>query len=120
MSERTDRDGTPDLLWRNMDAGTLYVRHGLPGTGANSVSLDSLKQAANSRDGDVRIGTGWTEAAYNAVIGIPDVSGDGIPDLWTRSGTDGMIRLHRPSLTNIDASVQVVLSPDYTPFRAFG
>ncbi len=115
-----DRDGTPDLLWRNMDAGTLYVRHGKPGPVSGSVNLDSLKQAVNSRDGDVRIGTGWTEAAYNAVIGIPDVSGDGIPDLWTRSGTDGKIRLHRPSLTNIDASVQVVLSPDYTSFRAFG
>ncbi|WP_433531969.1 DNRLRE domain-containing protein [Micromonospora sp. CA-263727] len=115
-----DRDGTPDLIWRNLDAGTLYVRHGKPGPVALSVNLDSLKQAINSRDGDVRIGTGWTEAAYNAVIGIPDVSGDGIPDLWTRSGTDGRIRLHRPSLTNIDASVQVVLSPDYTTFRAFG
>ncbi|MFD6751893.1 DNRLRE domain-containing protein [Micromonospora gifhornensis] len=115
-----DRDGTPDLLWRNLDAGTLYVRHGLPGTGANSVNLNSLKQAVNSREGDVRIGTGWTEATYNAVIGIPDVSGDGIPDLWTRAGTGGSIRLHQPSLIDIDASVQVVLSPDYTSFRAFG
>nr|WP_205808701.1 DNRLRE domain-containing protein [Micromonospora sp. HNM0581] len=115
-----DRDGTPDLLWRNMDAGTLYVRHGLPGTVADSVTLESLKLAVNSRDGDVRIGTGWTEAAYDAVVGIPDVSADGIPDLWTRSGTDGSIRLHRPSLTDIDASAQVVLSSNYTSIRAFG
>ncbi|GGM36464.1 hypothetical protein GCM10011608_21380 [Micromonospora sonchi] len=98
----------------------MFVRHGKPGPVSGSVNLDSLKVAANSRDGDVRIGTGWTEAKYNAIIGIPDVNGDGIPDLWTRSGTDGKIRLHLPSLTNIDASVTVVLSPDYTSFRAFG
>ncbi|WP_431728995.1 FG-GAP repeat domain-containing protein [Verrucosispora sp. TAA-831] len=115
-----DRDGTPDLLWRNLDAGTLYVRHGRPGSGPNSVNLDSLKQAANSRDGDVQIGTGWTETTYNAVVGIPDVSGDGIPDLWVRAGVDGKIQLHRPSLTNIDASVQIVLSMNYHLLRAFG
>ncbi|HEX5595048.1 MAG TPA: DNRLRE domain-containing protein [Micromonosporaceae bacterium] len=115
-----DGDGTPDLLWRNVDNGNVYVRHGKPGPSAGSVDLESLKLAVNSRSGDVRVGTGWTAAAITAVVSIPDVNGDGVPDLWTRSGTNGQIRLHYPSPTNIDAAVKVVLSPDYSAFKAFG
>lgn len=54
----------------------------------------------NSQNGDVRYGTSWTEANVNAVIGIPDVNGDSVPDLWARLGKDGMMRIYHPSTTN--------------------
>ncbi|MEV6654243.1 DNRLRE domain-containing protein [Streptomyces sp. NPDC051219] len=115
-----DLDGTPDLLWRNLDAGTMYVRHGKPGTVAGSVDLNSLTTAANSRDGDVQYGTSWTEANISAVIGIPDVNGDRIPDMWARFKSDGQTRIYHPSTTNTNAAVRIVLSVDWTNIKAFG
>lgn len=104
-----DLDGTPDLLWRNLDNGTLYVRHGKPGTASGSADLDSLKRAGNSRAGDVQFGTGWTESAATVAIGIPDVNGDRVPDIWTWSSGDGKIRVVHPSTTNAGAPSRVVL-----------
>ncbi|KIR65574.1 DNRLRE domain-containing protein [Micromonospora oryzae] len=115
-----DVDGTPDLLWRNLDNGNMYVRHGLPGAAAGSVDLHSLKQAANSRDGDVSYGTGWTEAAMSSVIAIPDVSGDQVPDLWVRYGSDGQIRVYHPSATSAGSPVKVVLGADWSTMKSFG
>ncbi|MEU4675950.1 DNRLRE domain-containing protein [Micromonospora sp. NPDC023737] len=115
-----DLDGTPDLLWRNLDNGNMYVRHGKPGPIAGSVSLDSLKTAAASRSGDVSYGNSWTEANVSALIGIPDVSGDRVPDLWARSGTDGQMRIYHPSTTNTNAPVKVVLGDDWRIMKSFG
>lgn len=115
-----DLDGTPDLLWRNLDNGNMYVRHGKPGTVAGSVSLDSLKTAANSREGDVSYGTAWTEANIGTVIGIPDVNGDRVPDLWAVFAADGQTRVYHPTTTNTGAPVKVVLSVDWRSIRAFG
>ncbi|MGA4726596.1 DNRLRE domain-containing protein [Micromonospora taraxaci] len=115
-----DLDGTPDLLWRNMDNGNMYVRHGKPGSLPGSVNLDSLKTAAGSRSGDVSYGTGWSEANISAIISIPDVSGDRIPDFWTRSGTDGMMRIYHPSKTDTGGPVKVVLGDDWRGVKSFG
>ncbi|GAB3150433.1 VCBS repeat-containing protein [Micromonospora sonneratiae] len=115
-----DLDGTPDLLWRNLDSGGMYVRHGKPGSTAGSVDLNSLKSAATSRNGDVSYGTDWTEAKVNAIVSIPDVNGDRVPDLWARSGEDGRVRVYYPSATNVGAPVKVVLSTDLTAVKAFG
>ncbi|MEV4948514.1 hypothetical protein, partial [Streptomyces sp. NPDC053755] len=116
-----DVDGTPDLLWRNLDNGNMYVRHGKPGAaGAGSVDLTSLMLAANSLNGDVAYGTGWTEANVNTAIGIPDVSGDGIPDIWTRTTADGTIKIYHPSKTNTNAPVKTVLSVNWNGIKAFG
>ncbi|MEU3455088.1 hypothetical protein ABZ671_16025 [Micromonospora sp. NPDC006766] len=115
-----DLDGTPDLLWRNLDNGNMYVRHGKPGSVLGSVNLDSLKTAANSRDGDVSYGTGWSEANISALVAIPDVNGDRVPDLWARSGTDGQMRIYYPSKTNVGNPVRVVLGEDLRTHRSFG
>ncbi|MFI5931987.1 DNRLRE domain-containing protein [Actinoplanes sp. NPDC051494] len=115
-----DVDGTPDLLWRNLDTGTLYLRHGLPGAVAGSVSLDSLKSAAASRAGDVTYGTGWQEPAVKEIISIPDASGDGIPELWEVSAVDGQVRLYYPSKTATGPVVKTVLSVDWRLIKAFG
>ncbi|MGW0468781.1 hypothetical protein ACWDX6_26515, partial [Streptomyces sp. NPDC003027] len=111
-------DGTPDLLWRNLDNGNMYVRHGKPGTGTGSVNLDSLKLAANSLNGDVEYGTSWTEANVSTAIGIPDVNGDKIPDIWARSGVDGQMRVYYPSTTNTNAPAKNVLSVDWRSVKS--
>ncbi|MFV2019021.1 DNRLRE domain-containing protein [Micromonospora sp. LOL_023] len=115
-----DQDGTPDLLWRDLDNGRMSVRHGLPGTVAGSVDLHSLKLAVNSRDGDVSFGTGWSASAVNAVVGVPDLNGDGRPDIWARFSSDGQLRIYHPSTTNAGTPVQVLSSTVYPGIRAFG
>ncbi|MFJ5219613.1 DNRLRE domain-containing protein [Streptomyces sp. NPDC088354] len=84
-----NKDGTPDLLWRNLDNGTMYARHGKPGSVAGSVDLNSLMLAGNSLNGDVPFGTSWTEANVNAAIGIPDIK-------RRHPGHLGPVRLGRP------------------------
>ncbi|WP_422770764.1 DNRLRE domain-containing protein [Plantactinospora sp. WMMC1484] len=115
-----DLDGTPDLLWRELDTGRMFVRHGRPGPTAGSVDLNSLKTAAASRQGDVQYGNSWTEANVSMVIGIPDVNGDRVPDLWTRSGADGRINVYHASTTDTGGPVKVVLEGDWSSVRAFG
>ncbi|GAQ57778.1 FG-GAP-like repeat-containing protein [Streptomyces acidiscabies] len=114
-------DKTPDLLFRNLDNGAMSVRQGKPGPVTGSVDLESLKLGSTSLGGqDVAYGTGWAESAVSTAIGIPDVSGDGIPDIWARSATDGQIRLYNPSRTNTNAAVKVVLSADWRSVRSIG
>ncbi|MFJ5096315.1 hypothetical protein [Streptomyces sp. NPDC088557] len=116
-----NKDSTPDLLWRNLDNGNMYVRHGKPGTaGAGSLDLDSIKQAVNSLNGDVPFGTAWTEANITSAIGIPDVNKDGVPDIWARFGDTGNMKLYHPSTTNTGTAVKTVLSVDWRDIRAFG
>lgn len=115
-----DLDSTPDLLWRDLDTGFMHIRHGKPGPVAGSVDLESLKLAANSREGDVQYGSSWTEAAITAVVAIPDVNGDQIPDLWARFGADGQTRLYYPSTTNTNAFVKIVQSSDWSDYKIYG
>ncbi|WP_280902547.1 DNRLRE domain-containing protein [Streptomyces sp. MAA16] len=113
-------DKTPDLLWRNLDNGNMYVRHGKPGPAAGSVDLDSLKLAASSLNGDVAYGTSWTEVNISTALGIPDVNKDGVPDIWARAGADGTMRIYHPSKTNTNAPVKTVLTQDWRTVKALG
>ncbi|MFF9348393.1 DNRLRE domain-containing protein [Streptomyces sp. NPDC014734] len=113
-------DGIPDLLWRNLDNGNMYVRHGKPGSGSGGVDLNSLKLAANSLNGDVSYGTSWSEANVSTALGIPDVNGDGIPDIWAIFGADGQTRIYNPSRTNTNPPVKIVLTVDWRTVKAFG
>ncbi|MCX2184789.1 VCBS repeat-containing protein [Streptomyces sp. SKN60] len=116
-----NRDGTPDLLWRDLDNGAINVRHGKPGAaGAGSVDLNSLMLAANSLNGDVSYGTGWTEAAISSAIGIPDANNDGVPDIWARFTSDGHMSVYYPSTTNTNAPAKVVLSVNWNTIKSFG
>ncbi|MGW8364182.1 hypothetical protein ACWGK1_26875 [Streptomyces wedmorensis] len=80
---------------------------------------------AASRQGDVSYGTGWTQTNVSAVIGIPDVSraldvdSDGVPDLWTRDGATGNMKLYYPTTTNTRAALKTVLSIDWRSVKAF-
>ncbi|MFD6323715.1 DNRLRE domain-containing protein, partial [Streptomyces sp. NPDC058442] len=113
-------DKTPDLLWRNLDNGNMYARHGKPGPVSGSVDLISLKLAANSLNGDVRYATDWSEAIVPTALGIPDVSGDGVPDIWARLRSDGHTRIYNPSRTSAGSPVKVVLTVDWNAIKAFG
>ncbi|MFI5862382.1 hypothetical protein [Streptomyces sp. NPDC051546] len=116
-----DLDNTPDLLWRSLDSGTLYIRHGKPGSVAGSVDINSLKVAANSREGvDTAYGTSWTTTNISAIVAIPDVNGDRIPDLWVRYADTGNIKLYYPSTTNTNAAVKTVLAVDWRGIKSFG
>lgn len=115
-----NKDGTPDLLWRNLDNGTMYVRHGKPGSVTGSVDLNSLMLAANSLNGDVTFGTSWTEANVDAAIGIPDINNDGIPDIWARFPSDGHMAIYNPSTTNTNAPVKTVIGSGWTDKLVFG
>ncbi|MFI1979499.1 FG-GAP-like repeat-containing protein [Streptomyces wedmorensis] len=120
-----DLDNTPDLLFRDVNTGVMYIRHGKPGSVAGSVSLASLMTSAASRQGDVSYGTGWTQTNVSAVIGIPDVSraldvdSDGVPDLWTRDGATGNMKLYYPTTANTRAALKTVLSIDWRSVKAF-
>lgn len=112
-----DLDGTPDLVWRHLDTGFLYLRHGKAGTVAGSVSLDSLKTPAASGKGvDTQYGNGWT--TMKAVIGIPDANGDKVPDLWAVHATSGNTYFYASTATSGGAS-KVVISADWRNFKAF-
>ncbi|MEV6326977.1 DNRLRE domain-containing protein [Streptomyces sp. NPDC051909] len=114
------KDGVPDLLWRNLDNGNMYLRRGKPGTGTGSVDLDSLMLAANAVAGDEPFGTGWTEANVSSAIGIPDINADGIPDIWARFASDGHMAVYYPSTTNTNAAAKTVIASGWQVKKAFG
>ncbi|MFG2867566.1 FG-GAP repeat domain-containing protein [Streptomyces sp. NPDC048338] len=116
-----NKDGTPDVLWRDLDGGAINGRHGKPGAaGAGSVDLTSLMLAANSLNGDVSYGTGWTEATISTAVGIPDVNSDGIPDIWARFASDGHMSVYYPSTTSTNAPAKTVLTVNWNTIKSFG
>ncbi|MFD3719017.1 DNRLRE domain-containing protein [Streptomyces sp. NPDC058674] len=78
-------DKVPDLLFRdNSNANrTLALRKGKPGANGGA-DIDSLASQAASEGGlDLTYATsGWGRAAYPKLLGTPDATGDGIPDIW--------------------------------------
>ncbi|RAK26551.1 hypothetical protein B0I29_127141, partial [Actinoplanes lutulentus] len=112
-----DLDGTPDLVWRHLDTGFMWLRHGKPGTVATSVNLDSLKSAAASRQGvDTQYGSGWT--TIKTVIGTPDASGDKVPDMWAVVAATGETRFYTTT-TTYGGTQKVVLTVDWRNMKGF-
>lgn len=90
-------DGVPDLLFRDDSTPErgLALRRGKPGSNGGA-DINSLALAVNSADGkDLTYATtGWDSTTWPLVRGTPDVTGDGIPDLYlTRN--DGSLHLYR-------------------------
>ncbi|MFJ5551179.1 hypothetical protein [Streptomyces sp. NPDC093225] len=78
-------DKVPDLVFRD-DADPnrgLALRAGKPGAsgGADLASLATAGAAVDSKDYTYAT-TGWGRAAMPLVLGTPDASGDGVPDIW--------------------------------------
>ncbi len=110
-----------DLLWRNLDTGSMYLRRGKVGAaGAGSVDLNSLMLATNAVNGDEPFGGSWTEANVNAAIGVPDINGDAIPDIWARFAADGHMAVYHPSTTNTNAPVKTVIGSGWNEKLGFG
>ncbi|MET9482678.1 FG-GAP-like repeat-containing protein [Streptomyces sp. NPDC006638] len=91
-------DGSADLVYRTFVSDRLLLRHGKPDP-AGGTSLTSLASAANSATGvDAEFGTGWSKASIPLMIGTPDVTKDGIPDIWALV-SDGTLRLYKATAT---------------------
>ncbi|MFG2986980.1 DNRLRE domain-containing protein [Streptomyces sp. NPDC048258] len=78
-------DKVPDLLFRdnaNPNRG-IALRKGKPGANGG-VDLVSLKDAASAAGGvDYTYATtGWGRTTIPMILGTPDATGDGIPDIW--------------------------------------
>jgi stage II sporulation protein D len=72
-------DGKADLAGVDAATGDLMVY--------------SLNGASGFRSGSIRVGSGW--GIFDAIVGVGDLDGDGIPDLVARVKTTGQLRLYR-------------------------
>ncbi|MFG2935179.1 FG-GAP-like repeat-containing protein [Streptomyces sp. NPDC048282] len=104
-----NKDGEPDLLWRSVSSGNLYVRYGIADSGGGS-TIASLSTAAGSLTGvDTTYATGWTETAKPTphFFGTPDVTGDDIPDIWALN-SDGSVDVYAGGSAAIGAATRVI------------
>ncbi|MCX4674868.1 DNRLRE domain-containing protein [Streptomyces sp. NBC_01433] len=93
-----NKDGAADLVYRTFVTNRLLLRLGKADAGGGT-SLTSLGSAANSLTGvDAEFGTGWGKAAIPLMTGTPDVTGDGIPDIWALMA-DGTLRIYKATPT---------------------
>ncbi|WP_327687038.1 FG-GAP-like repeat-containing protein [Streptomyces sp. NBC_00467] len=79
-------DNLLDLWLRENSTGTIWRSYGKKGP--NGV-LDPTTWGNSS--GRVKIGTGYTTAAYPALGSVGDVTGDGLADLWARKTDNTML-----------------------------
>ncbi|MFJ7207396.1 DNRLRE domain-containing protein [Streptomyces sp. NPDC098789] len=90
-------DGVADLIFRDESMANrgLALRKGKPGA-SGGVDLTSLaSEAASNGAKDITYGTtGWNRATWPLLRGVPDVTGDGIPDLYL-TNSNGMLYLYK-------------------------
>ncbi|WP_409471573.1 FG-GAP-like repeat-containing protein [Streptomyces sp. HC307] len=104
-----DADGAPDLLWRSEASSRLYLRYGVRDS-AGGATIASLATAAASRTGaDEVYAEGWdtTTAPVTHLRGTPDVTRDGIPDLWSLR-SDGAIYFYKGGTSVIGTRAEVI------------
>ncbi|MFF1422527.1 FG-GAP-like repeat-containing protein [Streptomyces sp. NPDC058280] len=104
-----NKDGAPDLVWRSEASDRLYIRHGIKDSAGGS-TIASLATAADSLMGlDTPYAEGWAETTMptSHLYGTPDVTGDGIPDIWSQHA-DGTIKLYKGGASALGAGVTVI------------
>ncbi|MFH8800586.1 DNRLRE domain-containing protein [Streptomyces sp. NPDC017936] len=104
-----DADGAPDLLWRSLASDRLYLRYGVK-DGAGGSTITSLATAAASRTGADEIyaeGWGATATPVTHLRGTPDVTKDGIPDLWALR-SDGAVYFYKGGASVIGTGTAVI------------
>ncbi|MFI9747583.1 FG-GAP-like repeat-containing protein [Streptomyces sp. NPDC052494] len=113
-----NKDGAKDLLFRNPGDGKMWLRKG-KSDGKGGTDVASFASGAASLGGvDVSYGGNWTASNIPMVMGTPDTSGDGIPDLWALTGS-GTVKLYRCTTTDTTAGVLVVVG-GWSSMKAFG
>ncbi|MFG3495550.1 DNRLRE domain-containing protein [Streptomyces sp. NPDC047928] len=75
-------DGTADLVYRDATNGQLYLRYGKPATGGGLDFASLATKAASGGQLDTYGNAGFTRTALPILTGTPDVTGDGIPEVW--------------------------------------
>lgn len=111
-------DGNADLLYRAFSSGRLYLRHGKR-DGDGGTSLASLGSAGASLNGtDALYSTGWSAGIFPLMMGTPDVTGDGIPDIWAVP-SDGSLRFYTATDSSAGSS-RTVLVNGWLAHKAFG
>lgn len=104
-----DGDDAPDLVWRSGSSDRLYIRYGVEdGNGGSTIA--SLSTAVDSKTGiDERYAEGWSTATVptSFLYGTPDVTGDGIPDIWALAA-DGGIRFYEGGASALGSGTTVI------------
>ncbi|MFF3752300.1 FG-GAP-like repeat-containing protein [Streptomyces sp. NPDC002018] len=104
-----NKDGAPDLVWRSESSDRLYIRHGIK-DGAGGSTVASLSTAAGSLMGvDTAYAEGWAETTMptSRLYGTPDVTGDGIPDIWSQHA-DGSIKIYKGGASALGSGATVI------------
>ncbi|ALO05748.1 hypothetical protein AQF52_0146 [Streptomyces venezuelae] len=110
--------GAKDLLFRNPGDGKMWLRKG-KSNGKGGTDVAAFASGGVSLGGaDVSYGGSWTASNIPMVMGTPDTSGDGIPDLWALTGS-GTVKLYRCTTTDTTAGVLVVVG-GWSSMKAFG
>ncbi len=79
-------DGIVDLWLRDNATGDVFRSDGRKGANGN-LDPTTWGDAANR----VKIGAGFTAAAFPSIGSVGDITGDGLPDLWARKTDNSMI-----------------------------
>ena len=103
-------DGVTDIVYRTDVSSQLMLRKGIAASGGG-VDFNSLATGANSSGGtDTVYGAGgWSSTSIPLLVGTPDVSGDGIPDVWTVR-SDGSVRFYAGGKTVLAGSGTEIVS----------
>ncbi|WP_200308612.1 DNRLRE domain-containing protein [Streptomyces adelaidensis] len=106
-----DGDDAPDLVWRSGSSDRLYIRYGVEdGDGGSTIA--SLSAAVGSKTGaDEVYAEGWSTGSVptSFLYGTPDVTGDGIPDIWALAA-DGGVKFYKGGASTLGSGTTVISS----------
>ncbi|MEV7616873.1 DNRLRE domain-containing protein [Streptomyces sp. NPDC089799] len=115
-------DKVPDLVFRDdsMPDRGLALRKGKPGPNGG-VELNSLAYAASAAEGKdhTYATTGWNRAAVPMLLGTPDATGDGIPDIWAVRN-DGKQYLYAGKESTLAGPVGDADADGWNTFKSIG
>ncbi|MCP3822006.1 DNRLRE domain-containing protein [Streptomyces sp. A3M-1-3] len=75
-------DEALDLVYRDNAAGQLHLRQGKKAASGGTDPASIATKAAAAAQLDTYGVSGWSRTSLPIVTGTPDVSGDGVPDIW--------------------------------------
>ncbi|MBG0855072.1 VCBS repeat-containing protein [Streptomyces spinoverrucosus] len=113
-----NKDGEADMTYRTAE-GNIFLRKGKPDPSGAGTELKSLGQSGWSLDGDDPYVSGtMTTTAYPLLYGTPDITGDGIPDVWATNSA-GDLLLFKGGATSLGTSTRL-RSGDAATMRQMG